>query len=137
MSRGYPRQEDWSGLPFPSPGDIPDSEIESVSPALQADSLPLSHLGSPNLGIRGSKMQSIINKLRQGEQGIMRSIVLMMFQIHSIIFEIQAYHRDTSALVPIKYIYQYQSTYLNLKMRYVQNKNVSLLKNANHQVAPW
>ena len=104
MSRGYHRQEDWSGLPFPSPGDIPDSRIESVSPALQADSLPLSHLGSPNLGIRGSKMQSIVNKLRQGEQGIMKSIVLMMFQIHSIIFEIQAYHRDTSGLVPIKYI---------------------------------
>ena len=46
---GFPRQEYWSGLPFPSPGDLPDQGIESMSfasPALQADSLRLSHLGS-------------------------------------------------------------------------------------------
>ena len=41
------RQEYWSGLPFPTPGDLPDLGIKPVSPALQADSLPLSHLGSP------------------------------------------------------------------------------------------
>ena len=35
---GY-RQEYWSGLPFPSPGDLPDPGIEPGSPALQADSL--------------------------------------------------------------------------------------------------
>ena len=40
---GFSRQEYWSGLPFPSPGDIPGSGIEPVSPALQADSLPWSH----------------------------------------------------------------------------------------------
>ena len=34
------RQEYWSGLPFPSPGDLPDPRIEAVSPAFQADSLP-------------------------------------------------------------------------------------------------
>ena len=34
-----------SGLPFSSPGDRPDPGIECGSPALQADSLPLSHLG--------------------------------------------------------------------------------------------
>ena len=37
---GIPRQEYWSGLPFPSPGDLPDPGIEPRSPALQADSLP-------------------------------------------------------------------------------------------------
>ena len=39
----FPRQEYWSGLPFPSPGDLPDPEIETeflVSPALQEDSSP-------------------------------------------------------------------------------------------------
>ena len=36
-SMGFPRQECWSGLPFPSPGDLPDPGIEPVSPALQAD----------------------------------------------------------------------------------------------------
>ena len=36
---GFSRQEDWSGLPFPSPGDLPDPGIEPRSPALQVDSL--------------------------------------------------------------------------------------------------
>ena len=36
---GFSRQEYWSGLPFPSPGDLPDPGIEPGSPALQADSL--------------------------------------------------------------------------------------------------
>ena len=37
---GFSRKEYWSGLPFPSPGDLPDPGIEPGSPALQADSLP-------------------------------------------------------------------------------------------------
>ena len=37
---GFSRQEYWSGLPFPSLGDLPDPGIEPGSPALQADSLP-------------------------------------------------------------------------------------------------
>ena len=41
------RQEHWSGLPFPSPGDLPDPGIESRSPALQADSLPTELWGKP------------------------------------------------------------------------------------------
>ena len=45
---GFSRQEDWSRLPFPSPGDLPEAGIKPVSPAWQADSLPLSHLGNPN-----------------------------------------------------------------------------------------
>jgi len=36
---GFSRQEHWSGLLFPSPGDLPDPGIELGSPALQADSL--------------------------------------------------------------------------------------------------
>jgi len=35
----FSRQEYWSGLPFPSPGDLPDPGIESYCPALQVDSL--------------------------------------------------------------------------------------------------
>ena len=34
LSMGFSRQEYWSGLPFPSPGDLPDPEMEPVSPAL-------------------------------------------------------------------------------------------------------
>ena len=39
-SMGFSRQECWSGLPFPSPGDLPDPGIKPVSPTLQADTLP-------------------------------------------------------------------------------------------------
>ena len=47
-SVGFSRQEHWSRLPFPSLGDIPDPGIKHASPALQVDSLPLSHLWSPS-----------------------------------------------------------------------------------------
>ena len=40
LSMGFSRQEYWSGLPFPPPGDLPDPGIKLLSPALQADSLP-------------------------------------------------------------------------------------------------
>ena len=39
-SMGICRQDNWSGLPFPSPEDLPDPGVELWSPALQADSLP-------------------------------------------------------------------------------------------------
>ena len=39
LSLGFSRQEYWSGLPFPSPGDLPEPGIKPVSPSLQADSL--------------------------------------------------------------------------------------------------
>ena len=39
-SVGFSRQEYWSGLPFPSPEDLPDPGIEPGTPVLQADSLP-------------------------------------------------------------------------------------------------
>ena len=39
LSMEFSRQEYWSGLPFPTPGDLPDPGIEPGSPALQADSL--------------------------------------------------------------------------------------------------
>ena len=41
------RREYWSGLPFPSPGYLPDPGVEPKSPALQADSLLLTLEGSP------------------------------------------------------------------------------------------
>ena len=43
----FSSQEYWSGLPFPTPGDLPDPGIEPRSPALQADSLPSELQGSP------------------------------------------------------------------------------------------
>ena len=50
LSMGFSRQEYWSGLPFPSPGDLPNPGIEPGSPALWADSLTAELPGKP-LGI--------------------------------------------------------------------------------------
>ena len=47
LSMGFPRQAYQSGLPFPSPGELPDSGIKPRSPALQANSLPTQLGGKP------------------------------------------------------------------------------------------
>ena len=47
LSMEFSRQEHWSRLPFPSPGDLPGPEIKSGSPALQADPLPPEIPGKP------------------------------------------------------------------------------------------
>ena len=47
LSMGFSRQGYWSGLPFLSPGDLPNPGIEPLSPALQADSLPTELQGKP------------------------------------------------------------------------------------------
>ena len=49
LSMGFSRQEYWSGLPSPSPGDLPDPGIEPGSPALQADALSSEPPGKPKL----------------------------------------------------------------------------------------
>ena len=52
LSMGFSRQEYWSGLPFPSPGDLPNPGIKPGSPALQADSLLSEPSGKPDGTIR-------------------------------------------------------------------------------------
>ena len=49
LSTGFSRQECWSGLPFPSPGDLPNPGIETGSPSLQADALPSEPPGKPQI----------------------------------------------------------------------------------------
>ena len=49
LSMAFSRQESWSGLPFAPPGYFPDPGIEPARRALQVDSLPRSHQGSPGL----------------------------------------------------------------------------------------
>ena len=49
LSMGFSRQEYWSRLPFPSPGDLPNPGSEPQSPALQANSLPFELQGRPFL----------------------------------------------------------------------------------------
>ena len=47
LSIEFSKREYWSGLPFPSPGDLPDPRIKPGSPTLQADSLPSEPPGRP------------------------------------------------------------------------------------------
>ena len=49
LSMGFSKQEYWSGLPFPTSGDLSNQGIELSSPVLQAESLLLSHQGSPQV----------------------------------------------------------------------------------------
>jgi len=70
QSVGFSRQEYWSGLPCPSPGDLPDSGIETASltsPALQVDSLPLAPSEKPSSIIDGcfSALEPHMNEIIQ------------------------------------------------------------------------
>ena len=58
LSMEFSRQEYWSGLPFPSPGDLPNSGIESGSPELQADSL-LSEPPGKDLSVQFSSVTQL------------------------------------------------------------------------------
>ena len=52
LSLGFPRQEYWSGLPFPSPGDLPDPGIKPVSPALADRFFTIEPPRSPGLTLK-------------------------------------------------------------------------------------
>ena len=60
---GFSRQEYWSGLPFPSPGDLPDPGIEPRSPALQADALISEPPGKPMINLESVLKSSDITLL--------------------------------------------------------------------------
>ena len=61
LSMGFSRQEYWSGLPFPSPGDLPNPGIKPRSPALQADALTSEPPG---------KLKNIITEIKSTLEGI-------------------------------------------------------------------
>ena len=70
-SMGFSRRKYWSGLPFHSPGDLPDPEIEPRSPALQADALTSEPPGKPyDLLIRNIMIISILLLLHKPFQKI-------------------------------------------------------------------
>ena len=63
LSMEFSRQEYWSGLPFPSPGDIPDPGIEARSLALQADSLPSEPPGKLLRLVRWTHLEDLSRRL--------------------------------------------------------------------------
>ena len=64
----FPSQEYWSGLPFPSPGDIPDPGIELRSPTLQVNPLPSEPPGMAQLGT----IPKILKSVRKVQKKIIR-----------------------------------------------------------------
>ena len=60
---GFPRQESWSGLPFSSPRNLPDPEIESRSLALEVDSLPTEPLGKHVVVVQSSSHVQLFTPL--------------------------------------------------------------------------
>ena len=61
LSMEFSRQEYWSGLPFPSPGDLPDPGIEPRSPALQVDSLPTELPGKCPAGYQNTDPHTVLS----------------------------------------------------------------------------
>ena len=55
LSMGIPRQEHWSGLPFPSPGVLPDPKIKLMAPELAGGFFTSEPPGKPSKGREGSK----------------------------------------------------------------------------------
>ena len=69
---GFSRQEHWSGLPFPSPGDICDPGIEPRSPTFQVDSLPSEPPGKPkNTGVGSLSLLQGIFPTQGSNQGLL------------------------------------------------------------------
>ena len=61
LSMEFSRQEYWSGLPFPSPGDLPDPGIEPGLPELQADALPSEPPGKPQASLRDPEISGNVD----------------------------------------------------------------------------
>ena len=69
---GFSRQEHWSGLPFPSPGDLPNPSIQPRSPVLQADSLPAEPQGKPkNTGVGNLSLLQRICLTQESNWGLL------------------------------------------------------------------
>ena len=70
--QGLSRQEYWSGLPYPPPGDLPNPRIEPRSPTLQADSLQSEPPGEPkNTGVGGLSLLQGILLTQESNQGLL------------------------------------------------------------------
>ena len=79
---GFSRQEYWSGLPFPSPGDLPDPGIEPGSPTLQAESLLSEPPGKTLLlGGEAEHLTHLVIKVSPKEEGKKKPIYREHFKI--------------------------------------------------------
>ena len=76
LSIGFSRQEYWTRLPFPSPGDLPNPGIQPRSPALQVDSLPAEPQGSPNESENCSVLSDSLRPHGRYSPGVLQARIL-------------------------------------------------------------
>ena len=95
-SMGFFRQEYWSGLPFPSPGNLPNPGVEPGSPALKADTLPSE---PPGKSLWSAKpLGKIEGKRRTGRQrmqwldAITKSMAMNLGRLQEIVKDREAWH---------------------------------------------
>ena len=84
-SMEFSRQEYWSGLPFPSPGDLPDPGIKPRSPALWADTLPAEPPGKPSVYERDPN-KSRSENLKIGVPGVILLVLYLIYIFLRILF---------------------------------------------------
>ena len=79
-SMGFSRQEYWSGLPFPSPGDLPNPGIKPRSPALQADALTLWATKEVQIGlVKWKSRPALCTRMDSRVHGILQSRILVLW----------------------------------------------------------
>ena len=86
LSMEFSRQEYWSGLPFPSPGDLPDLGIEPTSPTLQADALPSKPPRKPQMKVKAAhSCPTLCDPMDYTVHGVLQArilewVVIFLFQ---------------------------------------------------------
>ena len=98
LSMEFSSKEYWIGWPFPSPKDLPNSGIKSRSPALQVDSLPLSHQKRPHCN--GAFIKLSTCAIYASLFWLFYSTPLVYFTIHLPILSYINYCSYTSVLIP-------------------------------------
>ena len=96
LSMGFSKEKYWSGLPFPSPEDLPDSGTETTSPVLQADSLPFELVTVKTL-----KVDEYPNRLRSGMSPGISYLEMQIKTINTV-----RYHLTHVRMAIIKKIYK-------------------------------
>ena len=99
----FSRQEYWSGLPFPSPGHLPDPGIEPGSPALQADSLPSEPPRKPKQWVRVKISTGSYQRISHFSSQIWNACheLIISFEV----FQVSAWAPDTDVLQPVTAVY--------------------------------
>ena len=92
------RQEDWSGLPCPSPGDIPNPGIKPRFPTLQVDSLPSELPGKPkNTGVGSLPLLQGIFLTQESNQGLLHCILYQGSPLRTL----EGHHAMTLSAIPV------------------------------------